>query len=145
MAKGVNKVIILGNVGNKEAFENVTKLSIATNESWKNKETGEKETATEWHKVVFFGKLAEIVNQYVEKGSQLYIEGKLQTKKYTSEDGTDRWTTDIIAKEMQMCGKSEGAKKPPQPNADAYDEDAKRYAKKYENKNEDDFLDDAPF
>jgi len=137
MAKGVNKVIILGNVGGKETHGVVTKISVATNETWKDKDTGEKTQKTEWHKIVFFGRLAEIAAQYIEKGSQVYIEGRLQTSKYTAEDGSDRWSTDIIARELQLCGKKSGAAKEPSPPPDAYKEDAERY------KNKD--IDDCPF
>jgi len=106
MARGVNKVILIGNLGqdpevkympNGNAVANVT---IATSESWKDKNTGEQVDKTEWHRVVFFRRLAEIVGEYLKKGSKVYIEGKLQTRKWQDKNGKDNWT--IIANEMQM-------------------------------------------
>lgn len=108
MARGVNKVILIGNLGkdpevryspNGGAVANVT---IATSESWKDKNTGEQVEKTEWHRVVFFRRLAEIVGEYLKKGSKVYIEGKLQTRKWQDKDGQDRYTTEIVANEMQM-------------------------------------------
>jgi len=108
MARGVNKVILIGNLGqdpevkympNGNAVANVT---IATSESWKDKNTGENVDKTEWHRVVFFRRLAEIVGEYLKKGSKVYIEGKLQTRKWQDKNGKDNWTTEIIANEMQM-------------------------------------------
>lgn len=110
MARGVNRVIIVGNVGQDPEIKSlpsgaaVANISVATSESWKDKNTGEKQERTEWHRVVFFGKLAEIVGEYVKKGSQIYIEGKLQTRKWQAQDGTDRYTTEINASEMQLLG-----------------------------------------
>jgi len=108
MARGVNKVILIGNLGadpevkfmpNGNAVANVT---IATSESWKDKNTGEQVDKTEWHRVVFFRRLAEIVGEYLKKGSKVYIEGKLQTRKWQDKNGADRYTTEIVANEMQM-------------------------------------------
>ena len=108
--RGVNKVILLGNLGkdpevkympNGNAVANIT---LATSETWNDKSSGEKQEKTEWHRVVFFGKLAEIVGQYLKKGSKIYVEGKLQTRKWQGQDGQDRYTTEIIADEMQMLG-----------------------------------------
>jgi single-strand DNA-binding protein len=108
MARGVNKVILIGNLGkdpevryspNGGAVANVT---VATTESWKDKNTGEQVEKTEWHRVVFFRRLAEIVGEYLKKGSKVYIEGKLQTRKWQDKDGNDRYTTEIVANEMQM-------------------------------------------
>ena len=82
----------------------VTNLSVATSESWKDKQTGEQKDRTEWHKVVMFDRLAEIAAEYLRKGSQVYIEGKLQTRKWQDRDGNDRWTTEVRASEMQMLG-----------------------------------------
>ncbi len=110
MARGVNKVILVGNLGkdpevryspNGSAMANVT---IATTESWKDRQTGEKQEKTEWHRVVFFSRLAEIVGEYLKKGSQVYIEGRLQTRKWQGQDGQDRYTTEIVANDMQMLG-----------------------------------------
>ena len=110
MARGVNKVILIGNLGadpevkympNGNAVANVT---VATTESWKDKQSGEQKDKTEWHRVVFFRRLAEIAGEYLKKGSQIYIEGKLQTRKWQDKNGNDRYTTEIIANEMQMLG-----------------------------------------
>jgi len=114
MARGVNKVILVGNLGkdpevryspNGGAVANIT---IATSESWKDKTSGEKQEKTEWHRVVFFGRLAEIAGEYLKKGSQVYIEGRLQTRKWQDKEGKDRYTTEIVAGEMQMLGSREG-------------------------------------
>ena len=110
MARGVNKVILVGNLGQKPEIRYtqtntaVATLSIATSESWKDKESGEQREKTEWHRVVFFGKLAEIAEQYLDKGSQLYVEGKLQTRKWQDKDGNDKYTTEILGNEMNMLG-----------------------------------------
>tara|TARA_B100000686_G_scaffold211831_1_gene218740 strand:+ start:174 stop:611 length:438 start_codon:yes stop_codon:yes gene_type:complete len=110
MARGVNKVILVGNLGQKPEMRYtqtntaVATLSIATSESWKDKDSGEQREKTEWHRVVFFGKLAEIAEQYLDKGSQLYVEGKLQTRKWQDKDGNDRYTTEILGNEMNMLG-----------------------------------------
>ena len=108
MARGVNKVTIVGNCGQDPETRfmpsggAVTNLSIATSESWKDKNTGEQQERTEWHRVVFFNRLAEIAGEYVKKGSKLYIEGSLRTRKWQGQDGQDRYTTEIVASEMQM-------------------------------------------
>jgi|TARA_B100000795_G_scaffold98167_1_gene72034 single-strand DNA-binding protein len=135
MARGVNKVILVGNLGNKPEMRYtqtqtaVATLSIATSESWKDKESGEQREKTEWHRVVFFGKLAEIAEQYLDKGSQLYIEGKLQTRKWQDKEGNDKYTTEILGNEMNMLGsrqssgdggaydQSQPAQKPAEPSA----------------------------
>jgi single-strand DNA-binding protein len=114
MARGVNKVIIVGNLGNDPetrympSGSAVTNLSVATNESWKDKQTGEQKDRTEWHKVAMFGRLAEIAAEYLRKGSQVYIEGKLRTRKWQDKEGQDRYTTEIVADEMQMLGGRSG-------------------------------------
>ncbi len=110
MARGINKVILVGNLGADPdtrympSGSAVTNLSIATSESWKDKQTGEQKERTEWHKVAMFNRLAEIAAEYLRKGSQVYIEGKLRTRKWQDRDGNDRWTTEVIADEMQMLG-----------------------------------------
>ena len=115
MARGINKVIIVGNLGNDPETKYmpsgsaVTNLSVATNESWKDKQTGEQKDRTEWHRVAMFGRLAEIAAEYLRKGSQVYIEGKLRTRKWQDQQGNDRYTTEIIADEMQMLGGRGGA------------------------------------
>lgn len=108
MARGVNKVILVGNLGNDPETRYlpsggaVTNITIATSESWKDKQTGEAQERTEWHKVVFFNQLAEIAGKYLKKGSKVYIEGSLRTRKWQDQAGQDRWTTEIVAGEMQM-------------------------------------------
>ena len=110
MARGVNKVILVGNLGNDPDMKYtaggaaIARISIATTDSWNDKQTGEKQERTEWHRVVFFGRLAEIVGEYLRKGSQVYVEGRLQTNKWQDQNGQDRYTTEIIANEMQMLG-----------------------------------------
>ncbi len=115
MARGINKVIIVGNLGGDPetrympSGSAVTNLTVATNESWKDKQTGEQKDRTEWHKVAMFNRLAEIAAEYLRKGSQVYIEGKLRTRKWQDKNGQDRWTTEIVADEMQMLGGRGGA------------------------------------
>ena len=115
MARGINKVIVVGNLGGDPetrympSGSAVTNMTVATNESWKDKQTGEQKERTEWHKVAMFGRLAEIAAEYLRKGSQVYIEGKLRTRKWQGQDGQDRYTTEIIADEMQMLGGRGGA------------------------------------
>ena len=115
----VNKVILVGNLGrdpetrympNGEAVTNVT---IATTDTWKDKTTGEKKEATEWHRIVFYRKLAEIAGQYLKKGSQVYIEGSLKTRKWQDKEGQERYTTEIIADTMQMLGSRQGSGEAP--------------------------------
>jgi single-strand DNA-binding protein len=140
MARGVNKVILIGNLGadpevkympNGNAVANVT---IATSESWKDKQTGEQKDKTEWHRVVFFRRLAEIAGEYLKKGSQVYVEGKLQTRKWQDKSGNDRYTTEVIANDMQMLGgrgggsadfggASSSTAPPPAAIADEFDDD----------------------
>jgi single-strand DNA-binding protein len=115
MARGINKVILIGNLGadpesrSMPSGMNVTNLRIATSESWKDKQTGEMQERTEWHNVAMFGRLAEISAQYLRKGSQVYIEGRLRTRKWQDKEGRDRYTTEIVADEMQMLGGRGGA------------------------------------
>ena len=110
MARGINKAIIVGTLGRDPEVKYtaggsaVVNVSVATNESWKDKNTGENVEKTEWHRIVIFGKLAEIAAQYLKKGSQVYFEGKIQTRKWQGQDGQDRYTTEIVANEMQMMG-----------------------------------------
>ncbi len=108
MARGINKVIIVGNLGNDPEMRYmpsggaVTNVSIATSESWKDKQTGETKERTEWHRVVFYNRLAEIAGEYLRKGSKIYIEGSLRTRKWQDQSGADRYSTEIIGAEMQM-------------------------------------------
>ena len=115
----VNKVTIIGNLGRDPenrylpGGEQVTSISVATTENWTDKQSGEKKSLTEWHRISFFGKLAEIAGQYLKKGSQVYIEGRLRTRKYTDKEGIDRYATEIIADTMQMLGnKQDGNSQP---------------------------------
>jgi single-strand DNA-binding protein len=109
MARGVNKVILVGNLGNDpevryaQSGSAITTISVATSESWKDKE-GNQQERTEWHRVKAFGRLAEIMGEYLKKGRQVYIEGSLRTEKYTDKNGVEKYSTDIIADEMQMLG-----------------------------------------
>jgi single-strand DNA-binding protein len=108
MARGINKVTIIGNLGNDPEIRYmpqggaVANLTVATSESWTDKNTNEKREETEWHKVVIYNRLAEIVGEYLRKGSKVYLEGKLKTRKWQDKDGTDRYTTEIVCNEMQM-------------------------------------------
>jgi single-strand DNA-binding protein len=108
MARGINKVILIGNLGADPETRHtaggnaVTNLSVATSESWRDRQSGEMQEKTEWHRVVMFSKLAEIAGEYLRKGSKVYIEGRIQTSKWQDKDGNDRYTTEIIANEMQM-------------------------------------------
>ena len=135
--RGVNKCIIVGNLGQDPetrympSGDAVTNISIATSESWKDKQTGEQKTRTEWHRVIFFRRLAEIAAEYLRKGSQVYIEGKLRTNKWQDKNGNDRYTTEIVAHEMQMLGgrgdgnqgaKVPSSKSPTQPGPDDFDD-----------------------
>ena len=110
MARGINKVILVGNLGNDPDIRYtaggaaIANISLATTDSWRDKESGEQQERTEWHRVVFFGRLAEIVGEYLKKGSQVYVEGRLQTRKWQDKSGNDRYTTEIVANEMQMLG-----------------------------------------
>jgi single-strand DNA-binding protein len=114
MARGINKVILVGNCGKDPETRYmpsggaVTNVSIATSEGWKDKQTGETKERTEWHNVVFFNRLAEIAGEYLKKGSQIYVEGSLRTRKWQDKEGKDRYTTEIIASEMQMLGSRSG-------------------------------------
>jgi len=108
MARGINKVILVGNLGRDPEMRYtpsgsaVANLALATSESWKDKQTGENQERTEWHRIVMFNRLAEIAGEYLKKGSKVYIEGKLQTRKWQDKEGQDRYTTEIVGNEMQM-------------------------------------------
>ncbi|MEZ5534118.1 MAG: single-stranded DNA-binding protein [Thiolinea sp.] len=110
MARGINKVILVGTLGRDPETKYmpsggaVTNISLATSEQWKDKNSGDRQERTEWHRVVFFNKLAEIAGQYLRKGQQVYVEGKLQTRKWQGQDGQDRYTTEIVVSEMEMLG-----------------------------------------
>jgi single-strand DNA-binding protein len=108
MARGINKVILIGNLGADPETRYmpsggaVTNIRLATSETWKDKQSGEQKERTEWHNVVFFNRLAEIASEYLRKGSKVYVEGSLRTRKWQGQDGQDRYTTEIVANEMQM-------------------------------------------
>ena len=117
MARGINKVILVGNCGQdpetrfSAAGAAITNVSIATSESWKDKQTGQQQERTEWHRVVFFNRLGEIAGEYLKKGSKIYVEGSLRTRKWQDKEGQDRYTTEIVGNEMQMLdsrGMSDG-------------------------------------
>ncbi len=115
MGRGINKAVIVGTLGKDPEIryaENgnaVVNISVATNESWKDRETGEAQERTEWHRIVLFGKLGEIASQYLKKGSQAYFEGKIRTSKWQDQTGVDRYTTEVIANEMEMLGRRSDA------------------------------------
>ncbi len=153
MSRGINKVILVGNLGQDPEIRYtpggmaVANISIATTDSWKDKQTGEQQEKTEWHRVVFFSRLAEIAGEYLKKGSQVYIEGRLQTRKWKDQGGQDRYTTEIVANEMQMLGsRGKGAGVAPQ-----NDYNQSRSASKPATQSSpapagfDDFDDDIPF
>ena len=110
MARGLNKVMLIGNLGADPEIRYtaggaaVANVRLATADTWRDKDSGETQERTEWHRVVFFGRLAEIVEQYVKKGSQIYIEGRLQTRKWQDKEGNEKFSTEIVASEMQMLG-----------------------------------------
>lgn len=155
MARGINKVILIGNLGKDPETRYmpsggaVTNLTLATSESWKDKQTGEQKENTEWHRVVFFNRLAEIAAEYLRKGSKVYIEGRLQTRKWQGQDGQDRYTTEIVANEMQMLDSRGGGsyEAPPTP-ASAQPQSSPQQApanKPAAQPMTDDFDDDIPF
>ncbi|WP_250647683.1 single-stranded DNA-binding protein [Sessilibacter corallicola] len=163
MARGINKVILVGNCGQDPEVRYmpngnpVANISIATSESWKDKQTGQPQEKTEWHRVVFFNRLAEIAGEYLRKGSQVYIEGSLRTRKWQDQSGQDRYTTEVVASEMQMLGgKSEqgsSQSQPQQPQQQSSPQNNQNsYAAAHGGEgspqaasNFDDFSDDIPF
>ena len=123
----VNKVILIGNLGADPesrfapSGDAICNIRLATTENWRDKNTGERREATEWHRVTFYGKLAEIAGQYLRKGSQVYIEGSLRTRKWQDQSGQDRYTTEIRADEMKMLGRREGGDAPMRDSEGGYD------------------------
>ena len=111
MSRGINKAVIVGTLGNDPEIKYaangnaVVNVSVATNESWKDRETGQAQERTEWHRIVMFGKLGEIAQQYLKKGSQAYFEGRIRTNKWQDADGNDRYSTQIVVSEMEMLGR----------------------------------------
>ncbi len=126
MARGINKVILVGNLGADPetrytaSGSAVTNISLATTDSWRDKATGENQERTEWHRVVFFNRLAEIAGEYLRKGRQVYVEGRLQTRKWQDQNGQDRYTTEIVANEMQMLGGREEGMGAPAPQSSGF-------------------------
>lgn len=120
MARGINKVILIGNLGNDPEIRHmpsggaVATLSVATSEAWKDKNSGELQERTEWHRVVLFNRLGEIAGEYLRKGSKVYLEGSLRTRKWQDKEGRDRYTTEIVANEMQMLDSKGGSNHAPQ-------------------------------
>ncbi|NDY96740.1 single-stranded DNA-binding protein [Wenzhouxiangella limi] len=125
MARGINKVILIGNLGADPETRHtaggnaVSNLRVATSETWRDRQTGEQRENTEWHNVVLFGRLGEVAGEYLKKGSKVYLEGRLQTRKWQDRDGNDRWTTEVIANEMQMLD-SRGGSAPMDQGRDSY-------------------------
>ena len=121
----LNKMQVIGNLGADPEIRYMpdgtptATVTVATTDTWKDKNTGEKKEKTEWHRVVFFKGLAEVVGEYLKKGSQIYVEGKLRTRKWTDKEGIDRYTTEIVAQEMQMLGKKTGSDVQNAPRGDA--------------------------
>ncbi|MBK5075167.1 single-stranded DNA-binding protein [Limnobaculum xujianqingii] len=146
-SRGVNKVILMGNLGQDPEVRqmpngnSVASITLATSESWKDKQTGEQKERTEWHKVILFGRLAEIAGQYLKKGTQIYIEGQLQTRKWQDQSGQDRYTTEVVVNPiggtMQMLGGRQGSEGQPSQQQQS--------APTSQNESSMDFDDDIPF
>lgn len=155
MAKGgINKVILVGNLGDDPETKYlpsggaVTNISLATSESWKDKQTGQQQERTEWHKVVFFNKLAEIAGEYLRKGRKVYVEGSLRTRKWQDQNGQDRWTTEIVASDMLLIDGKQGEKSAGDGASGysaSYDAQAPETPRKPEPTSGQDFEDDIPF
>ena len=153
MARGVNKVTLIGNLGNDPEVRYsgngnaVANVSLATAESWRDKDSGEQQERTEWHRVAFFGRLAELVSEYLHKGSQIYVEGRLQTNKWQDKEGNDRYTTQIVANEMQMLGGRGGTSnnKEPAPESDDTVDSSPKKSEPIAKSPADDFDEDIPF
>jgi single-strand DNA-binding protein len=156
MARGVNKAILIGHLGRDPEVRYspsgaaVANVSIATTEAWKDKQTGEQQERTEWHRVVFFGRLAEIVGEYLKKGSQVYVEGRLQTRKWQDKEGGDRYTTEVVANDMQMLGGRGGGGGGGGPDSGGYSDDYNQDSSQSgggssSSGSSEDFDDDIPF
>ena len=148
---GVNKVILIGRLGQDPEVRYtpsgsaVANANLATSEQWKDKQSGERQERTEWHRLVFFGRLAEIVGEYCRKGSQIYVEGRLQTRKWQDKDGQDRYTTEIVAGEMQMLDSRGGADHSQDRDSARSDNDSPRREERPATPAVGDFDDDIPF
>ncbi len=154
MARGVNKVILVGNLGKDPEMKYtasgaaIANITVATTDSWNDKQTGERVEKTEWHRVVAFQRLAEIMGEYLKKGSQVYIEGKLQTRKWQDQNGQDRWTTEVVANDMQMLGArgGEGGGRPPAGGGGGFRSNPPAQQDPAKSSPDDDFADDdIPF
>ncbi|MFW6341278.1 MAG: single-stranded DNA-binding protein [Wenzhouxiangella sp.] len=152
----VNKVTIIGNLGADPEIRNtaggaaVANLSVATSERWRDKQTGEQRENTEWHRIVLFGRVAEVAGEYLRKGSKVYIEGRLQTRKWTDRDGNDRWTTEIVGSEMKMLdvkGGQGGGQAPAEPARPGvgYDASTDPYGKLARGAQQQELEDEIPF
>ncbi|BAO43333.1 single-stranded DNA-binding protein [Thiolapillus brandeum] len=153
-SRGINKVILIGNLGKDPETRYmpsggaVTNITVATSETWKDKQSGEQQERTEWHRVVFFNRLAEIAGEYLKKGSKVYIEGSLRTRKWQGNDGQDRYTTEIVANEMQMLdsrGSSGGGSAEFSRSAPAQSSAPQANSSSPQNTPAGDFEDDIPF
>lgn len=151
MARGLNKVIIIGNLGADPETRampsgmTVANLRVATSEIWKDRQSGEQKESTEWHNVALFGRLAEIAGEYLRKGSQVYIEGRLRTRKWQDKQGNDRYTTEIVANEMLMLGGGGGGRGAGGGMPMSEPRDRSDYAQPVSSTERDDFDDDIPF
>ena len=147
----VNKVIIVGNLGADPetrylpSGEAVTNIRVATTDRWKDKQSGEMKEATEWHRIAFFGRLATIAGEYLKKGSQVYVEGSLRTRKWQDKDGQDRYSTEVRGDVMQMLGRREGSGEPREAAAEPRTAEPKAAAAKKPGGKFDDMEDDIPF
>src|SRR4029453_11840371 len=151
MARGINKVILGGNLGQDPetrympSGKAVTNLRLATSDSWKDKQTGEQREQTEWHSVVMYDRLAEIAAEYLRKGSQIYVEGRLKTRKWQDKEGKDRYTTEIVASEMQMLGSRGGERAGAEPRSEPRTEPRAAQAAAQPARVAEEFDDDIPF
>lgn len=152
MARGINKVILVGNLGADPetrytaSGSAITNIRVATTEAWRDKQSGEQQERTEWHRVVFFNRLAEIAGEYLRKGSQVYVEGTLRTRKWQDQGGQDRYTTEIVANEMQMLGGRGGESAEGSPQGGGFRDKPSARSQPAEAPSEDGFAeDDIPF
>jgi len=151
MARGINKVILIGNLGNDPdvrytpSGSAIANITIATSEAWKDKNTGEKQERTEWHRVVLFSRLGEIAGEYLKKGSKVYIEGRLQTRKWQDKNGQDRYTTEIVGNDLQMLDSRGGGGAPMGMNSSNKSQNSGPVAEPVGAGDYSDFDDDIPF
>lgn len=152
MARGVNKIILIGNLGADPETRYtasgaaVTNIRLATSETWRDKQSGEQQERTEWHRVVFFNRLAEIAGEYLRKGRQVYIEGSVRTRKWQDQNGQDRYTTEVVANEMQMLGSRDGDSAGGAPADSGFRDNQKKSKEKATAVADDGFVDDdIPF